>query len=108
MIEEVHPDEGKVRVRSGWLFGKLDDGAVSAQPDYTEVLRMFNLCEQDLAVGPFVLEVGDDVGHPVLDEVVAEVHQHIVTVDERQCGFQRMSQAERLVLDDVFDPKPEL
>ena len=91
-IEEVDADDREVRRRVLRLLDELDDLAVVAEHRDARLSRILDVREQDLrrehapvgagAAGALGLERVDELLEPLLEHVVAEVHDEVVVAEE--------------------------
>lgn len=80
--EEVDAGDGEVAAGVLGLLLQVEDVAVVVDDGDAEGGGVGDAGEQDLRVAAVLAELVDDVGDPVQDEVVAEVHDEVVVAEE--------------------------
>ena len=94
-VEQVHPDERQVGRRVLRLLNELVDVPLVVQLGHPEGARVGDFGKQDLSVRLVLLEIAHDVGNPLPDEVVTEIHEHRLAIGERHRQLEGVSQTIR-------------
>ena len=106
--EHVDAHQREVGRGLGRLLDQPHHAPVDAELGDAVVLRVGHLREQDQRLGRLRAEVLDELLHPALQQVVAEVHHERRAAQERLGREHGVSEAGGLVLHDVADPHAEL
>ncbi len=95
-VEQVDPHEGQVRRGFGRLLHEAHDAAVVVELGHPEALGVGHPVQEDLGGGvpPVGGEGVDQLPHPVLEQVVPQVHDEVVVAEERAGDEHAVGQPE--------------
>lgn len=101
--EHVDADEREVARRVVGLFDQSRDVSLVVDLRDSELPGIVDVLEGDTRPVVAGLEAFDQFRDPLVQDVVAEVHDEVVVADELPCTAGRMREPERIPLDDVRD-----